>query len=120
MLNNFQVSKNFNLREFECHCCHAVKLDLNLVEDLQKLRNILGHPIRITSGYRCPAHNKIVGGVENSQHLVGKAADIVIVGCDITPQQLAQIAAETGFDGIGVYKNFVHVDVRGKKARWSQ
>ena len=43
---------------------------------LQPLRDIYGKPIRINSGYRCPELNKAVGGVPNSQHVLGEAADI--------------------------------------------
>lgn len=46
---------------------------------LDPLRKAFGHPIRVTSGYRCPALNAAVGGVHNSQHLSGQAADIVPV-----------------------------------------
>lgn len=43
---------------------------------LDPLREIYGKPIRVTSGYRCPRLNKAVGGVANSQHLTGQAADL--------------------------------------------
>ena len=46
------------------------------VEVLQPIRDAWGQPIVITSGYRCPALNKAVGGVKNSQHVLGQAADI--------------------------------------------
>ncbi len=120
MLNNFQLSENFNLREFECHCCGMVKVEPLLVERLQKLRDAIGRPLHITSGFRCPAHNDAVGGASLSQHLYGKAADISISNLPLTPVQLAQIAEAVGFDGIGIYPNFVHIDIRGRKARWSK
>lgn len=48
-----------------------------LVENvLDPLREAYGQPIIVTSGYRCPALNKAVGGVKNSQHILGEAADI--------------------------------------------
>lgn len=43
---------------------------------LQPIRNEYGKPIIVTSGYRSEAVNKAVGGVKNSQHLKGQAADI--------------------------------------------
>ena len=43
---------------------------------LDPLRELYGKPIHISSGYRCPRLNKAVGGVANSQHLTGQAADI--------------------------------------------
>lgn len=43
---------------------------------LDPLREMYGKPIRINSGYRCKKLNSLVGGVSNSQHLTGQAADI--------------------------------------------
>ncbi|WP_448826708.1 D-Ala-D-Ala carboxypeptidase family metallohydrolase [Capnocytophaga bilenii] len=52
-----------------------------LAQQLEVLRAALGNkPIIITSGYRTPAHNKKVGGADNSQHLTASAADIVVKG----------------------------------------
>ena len=47
---------------------------------LEPLRVAMGRPIRISSGYRCEKLNTAVGGVRNSQHLKGQAADISIEG----------------------------------------
>ena len=50
------------------------------VKVLQPLRSGLKEPITISSGYRCPALNRAVQGVSNSQHMTGEAADINIGG----------------------------------------
>lgn len=47
---------------------------------LEPLRVAMGEPIKIGSGFRCPALNKAVGGVGNSQHMKGLAADLCIDG----------------------------------------
>ena len=48
-----------------------------LIENvLDPLREAYGKPISVNSGYRCPELNKVVGGVSNSQHVKGQAADI--------------------------------------------
>jgi zinc D-Ala-D-Ala carboxypeptidase len=47
-------------------------------ELLEVVRAALGFPIYVTSGYRCPALNAAVGGVANSQHMTGQAADFII------------------------------------------
>ena len=43
---------------------------------LDRARDAWGKPIKVNSGYRCPTLNRAVGGVSNSQHLTGEAADI--------------------------------------------
>jgi hypothetical protein len=115
-INDIQLTANFNLREFACRHCGAVKLDPILVQKLQALRDRIGRAITITSGYRCAGHNQVVGGAPNSRHVQGKAADIVVDGME--PGTVASQAEAVGFNGIGIYNNFTHVDVRASKARW--
>ena len=47
---------------------------------LEPLRKAMGEPIKIGSGFRCQQLNRAVGGVSNSQHLTGQAADLCIDG----------------------------------------
>lgn len=55
----------------------AIKKNLEvLIEQLDRIRAKYGKPIYINSGYRCPALNKAVGGVDSSQHQLGEAADL--------------------------------------------
>ena len=122
-----QLTKNFTLNEFKSHDDaefpdEVVKNLRELAKNLQVIRNHFNAPIKINSGYRSPEYNKSIKGVKNSQHVKGKAADFVISG--YTPQQIA-VELETlialkqiSQGGIGVYPNFVHYDIRGKKARW--
>ncbi len=63
-------------------------------ELLDPLREKLGKPIKITSGYRCPALNKAVGGVANSQHVLGEAADLSVEG--LLDADLAKMVVESG------------------------
>ena len=117
-MNNIKISKNFKLKEFQCKDnSQLVKIDSKLLDKLQKLRDTIGKPIIINSGYRTLKYNKKIGGVSSSQHLLGKAADIRVNG--ISPKELAKIAEKIGFNGIGIYKTFLHVDVRKEKARWN-
>lgn len=51
-----------------------------LAAGLDEVRDLLGHPLRITSAYRCPALNEAVGGTAQSQHCQGLAADFVCPG----------------------------------------
>ena len=95
-----------------------VMVNMRLVRMLEKLRSILGDKsIIITSGYRCPAHNRAVRGSPNSQHMKGNAADIIVSG--VSPDEVATKAEALGFPGVGRYAEFTHVDVRsGGWARW--
>lgn len=113
-----KLSKNFSDYEFECPCCGLYIPNISLVNKLQELRNIVMKPIIVNSGTRCPKHNMDVGGVQSSQHLKGKAADITVRNYPI--DQLYKYALEIFKDGgIGRYRTFIHVDVRDYKARWS-
>jgi uncharacterized protein YcbK (DUF882 family) len=119
-MNKIKVSKNFMLSEFQCKDgSELVKLDENLLDKLQQLRDMVG-PVQIVSAYRTPEYNKKVGGAPKSQHVEGKAADIKVKG--MTPLQVAMAAEKVGFTGIGVYthdgNSFTHVDVRASKSYW--
>lgn len=116
-----QLSPHFRLREFASKDgSDKVLVDDGLVELLEAIRSAVGSAVTISSGYRSPAHNKAVGGVSHSQHLYGRAADIVVEGA--SPLLVGQIA-EYYLDrrgGIGVYETFTHVDTRSVRSRWDQ
>lgn len=122
-----QLTKNFNLSEFACKDGTQVPKSLLpnvllLANNLQVLRDYLGEPVRLNSGYRTPTYNAKIGGAKASQHLLAKAADITVKSK--TPKQLAAIIerliAEKKMKqgGLGTYPGFNHYDVRDKKARW--
>lgn len=124
-----QLTKNFALSEFTCHDEAGTPVPTaylanvqEVANNLQALRDQLGQPLHVLSGYRTPAHNKAVGGVPDSQHLLAKAADLTVA--TLTPAQLharieALIAAgKMRQGGLGLYPGFVHYDVRGTRARW--
>jgi len=124
-----KLTENFRLQEFQsgdrADFPAAVLINLSkLAKNLQVLRNELKQSITITSGYRSPKHNSAVGGVENSQHVLGKASDLQAQ--NTTPKQLAalieKLILERKMDqgGIGIYRDFVHYDIRGTKARWTK
>ena len=120
-INHIIISPHFDLSEFACPCCKRVMLHPFLLEKLEKLRKIMERPIYITSGYRCFAYNRKVGGVANSYHLIGLAADIKVK--DINLIELLSYAEEIDFTGIGFYekRHFLHLDVRPTiKARWRE
>lgn len=117
---NVKLSANFKAKEFACNDgSDPIFISPSLVEVLQKIRSHFGKAVNINSGYRTPTYNKKVGGATYSQHLYGTAADIRING--VKPKDIAAYAEtllpNTG--GIGIYNNFVHVDVRKTKSRWN-
>lgn len=73
--------KHFKKNEFTCKCgCGMNNISIELVKVLEEIRNHFGQPCTVTSGCRCATHNKRVGGVQGSRHVVGKAADIYVKG----------------------------------------
>lgn len=118
------LTKNFRRSEFQCSCgCSAQIVDDMLAENLQAIRDKVGVPITITSGYRCVSHNKAVGGAAGSRHLYGIAADWRTKDRSINPVALGILAAEQGFGGVGIYWRsdtdaFVHSDTRTGQVWW--
>ena len=105
---------NFTRAEFACRCgkCEN-KIQDSFIDKLQDLREALGFPLRITSGYRCPAHNARVSGTGLSgPHTTGHAADIAVSREQAF--RLISMAAISGFTGIGVSQKgasrFIHLD----------
>jgi len=119
-----RLSENFREEEFLCRCCGAGhgKMHPQLIIGLQLLRDRVKAPLTVTSGFRCVEHNRAVGGVPNSYHTQGLAADVYADG--LTPYELAGQAAlipQFREGGIGIYRKagFVHLDV-GHKRRWAE
>jgi uncharacterized protein YcbK (DUF882 family) len=111
------LSTHFNRAELECKCgCGQNTVDSKLVDLLEKIRTHFDVPVHVTSGNRCIRYNGEVGGAEFSQHLKGKAADIVVDG--IPTELVAELAHDLGTPGVGCYNDFVHIDVRDGYARW--
>lgn len=119
-----KLSEHFDLEEFtrsETAVAHGidntapapivVKLT-RLATTLEKVRAILGHPLTITSGYRSPALNAAVGGVGDSAHLHGLAADFVCPGFGSPIEvcrELEKHARELEFDQL-IHEHFGTAD----------
>ena len=117
-MRDLQLSFHFNTREFACPCCGEWVTSSRLVQALEDLRQKLGYPIIITSGYRCERHNVEVNGERHSQHLLGLAVDVQTEYHE--PCAIAAYAREIpAFKGIGIYEYHVHLDVRdGARVEW--
>lgn len=118
--------KYFRRTEFACQCggkycngfpCEPAEETVKICDEIRKRAKV---PITISSGIRCEKHNAEVGGVANSNHKYGKAADLI---CSLPPEKLKEIAEAVtaemipGRGGIGLYSWGVHVD-NGTYSRW--
>jgi len=109
--------RHFSLSEFACKgadCCGGlVLMDHGFIDRIDELREAVGFSLRISSGYRCPAHNQRVSSTgPNGPHTTGKAADI-----DVDRTRSWYVLREAmlmGFTGIGVHqkgsRRFLHLD----------
>jgi uncharacterized protein YcbK (DUF882 family) len=121
LTQNFHVSDHFLYSDFICPCCDRLKIIPAFYRHiglLEQIRREAGFPILVNSGYRCPKHNKEVGGAADSWHLLF-ATDIRPEGND--PEKLRALyraALGLDFGGIGLYDTFLHLDLRPEKTRW--
>ena len=119
------LSKNFSRLEVQCPCgCGANKSSSILIEKLQKVRNIIGRPIVITSGVRCEFYNASIKASMNSSHIpdehgIGNAVDIACTNSK-DRYELVELAQKffkrIGISG-GSYGGFVHLDVDKEKVQ---
>ena len=121
-----QLSPHFNAREFRCQCgkTHETLIASKLVDKLEALYTALNcSKIIVTSGYRCPEHDKAVGGTSSGQHTKGTAADVCCYrqdGQPISSKTVCCKAQDLGFTGIANITSsyqYTHLDVR-TSGRW--
>lgn len=124
-----KLTENFSREEFECTDGSEmpIEVQLNIAElalQLEIIRSHFNAPVKINSAYRSPEYNATIpGSSKNSQHVLGKAADIVVEG--YTPDEVAdaiEFLIDTGMikqGGLGRYNSFTHYDIRGERARWN-
>lgn len=98
------------------------QMSFEFIKKLDNIRARMKRSIKINSGYRTKAHNKKVGGVTNSPHLIGVAADI---HCPDSSFRfwLVVWALIYGIRRIGIGKTFIHLDIdkreiKGQKIIW--
>lgn len=110
---------NFTPQEIACRGTGKLLVNDRAMDMLQTLRDRLGKPMKINSGYRSPEHNSAVGGAPQSKHMQGIAFDVSMAGHD--PQIFMATARAAGFKGIGEYPvlGFCHIDARRDAASWT-
>lgn len=105
-------------KKLTCLCCPDKDVLPEVYILLELIRNHFNQPVIITSGYRCPDYNKSIGGRSKSQHMQGKAVDIVVK--NISSKKVHDFLDNLFPNslGLGYYPDFTHVDIRSYKARW--
>ncbi len=107
--------KYFTRDELKCKGDGTFVANNNALDKLERLRELMGVPLTINSAYRSPAHNRKIGGADNSMHVQGRAFDISVKGHE--PSAVYTAALHAGFTGFGFYRTFLHVDT-GAKRSW--
>lgn len=113
------ASKYFSDIDLACRHCRVNGTTQALRDALDAFRVAARVPVIVDDAYRCPEHNRAVGGTPDSQHVMGIAADIRVPG--LKAYQLVSIATSiAAINGIGRddFKNYIHVDTRVTHARW--
>ena len=110
---------SFSPAEIACRGTGAIKISAEAMDKLQALRNRLGKPLIVRSGYRSPSHNRAVGGAPASKHMLGTAFDIAMSNHD--PAAFEAAARAVGFLGFGYYprSGFMHIDL-GPARSWGE
>ena len=110
----------FKRKEFACKCnCGFDTVDYELLVLCNEVREFEGQPVNISSGCRCEIHNLTIGGAPKSQHLFGRAADLMVDDPELTYKWLCRQYPDRY--GFGIYDTFVHVDTRTNgPARWDR
>lgn len=109
---NWDDYPNFSKEEFDCKETGENEMQPEFMERLQRVRTRYGKPMRVNSGYRSPQHSIEVRKSKPGTHTKGRAVDIGSNGQEA--YQIAKIAFEEGFTGIGIAQKgnlrFVHLD----------
>lgn len=111
----------FTQNDFACRCgCGQNNIQADAVILINAIETRHGQQLTINSGYRCPAHNRAVGGTDNSQHVAGRAADITSNDFSALQTLCTAMWNENQIGGLGIYigRRFVHVDT-GNHRRWN-
>lgn len=103
--------KYFKVSDFDCQETGENEMNKEFLLKLDALREACGFPFIITSGYRSPKHSIEARKATPGTHAQGIAADVMVTN-GAQRYLIQQKAYELGFSGIGIDKNFVHVDIR--------
>ena len=113
-------TEHFKVSEFACKHCGRNLIDQRVINMAEEIRQKLGVPVRVNSGYRCEIHNAYVGGVKGSNHTKGLACDLSCSKGAIKIKEAVQALRAEGklqdLDYCIRYGNrFIHIDCGGKR-----
>ena len=108
---NAPVLSARQVKALRCHCCGRGGLDPRFEHLLLELQARVGRELRFTSGRRCSCHNAAVGGVVNSRHLRGQAADVAVPR--VCQREFCALARSLGFRRVlpDARRNYVHLSL---------
>lgn len=113
------ITKDFTAAEFACKHCGKKGIRAAFVESLQRLRDAIGQPLIVTSGYRCPQHPIEARKAKPGRHAEGIAADVSGPPLAEIWQQAQQFPEFAGI-GIAPHQNYIHLDTRpGPRVLWA-
>lgn len=114
-----EVSPFFTPAELACKGTGALMIFVPALVAYNRLREIALGPHSPSSAYRSPSHNRAEGGGKRSRHLAGAAFDIPRRAFGASEEVVLNAARALGFNGVGLYSTFVHLDFRARPAFWT-
>lgn len=115
-----KLSRNFTVKEFKDSSNDVVFIDTELVAALQQLRDVIGAPVNITSGFRTTGTNTRAGGSADSKHLYGQAADFYVTGytAEATGKALEKLHPKDACIGVYYQTGHVHFQPQDTRSRY--
>lgn len=112
------LTAHFSRKEMECPHCGVCLMRQEFMNRLEDLRMHWMQPINVISGYRCPDHNRSIGGKKASQHLKGNASDLELPSDEKKALEFIELC-KVHFNAVErITKSSVHVDL-GPRRHWS-
>ncbi len=111
---------NFKVAEFQCHCPECADdptrpyTKVEVMQAVQRLRDVRRQPLRVTRGVSCEAHNRQVGGAGDSRHLPchADAVDIAFRDSQEAFEIVMDAMKDRTWTAYRVYTDHVHIDAR--------
>jgi zinc D-Ala-D-Ala carboxypeptidase len=113
-MTDYPLTRDFRVSEFDCQHCGARGIQQAFVEQLQALRDAIGKPLVVKSGYRCSKHPVEAKKAKPGRHAEGIAADLRAIGAPLSTLYRTVLKDFPEFTGIGVapHQGYIHLDTR--------